>query len=215
MTSSKLLARPPQRLTVAVLFLLVAATGSLIVVSGCSDDLGGVTEPELSGVPEQPQSSFAVPADGVVEVNPDEPIGAGEVVTGRTPKSVVLHWQRSITVRSGDTTLFPLSREMSLAFPPGAVDEDLPVTADVWVLVVLGKTAWIMFEFSPSAEFAVPVSLTVKQGLISGLAFPGGLYALWYLNADALMWELADVSWNNRGWVTFELEHFSKYAIGR
>jgi hypothetical protein len=195
---------------------LVVASAATVLVSGCSDDSSGVAEPQLGAVPEHPSSSFEIDHDAVIAVDPEELWSDDCVVTGG-PKDLtgIFTWERSVNVHSGRATVFPLSRELTLLFPDGAVAEDTEVTAQVWVVLVQGKTQWIAFEFGPSMEFDVPVMLDVRTNLISDLAFPGGAFVLWYLNEDAWMWECSDVAWSRRGSVTFEIEHFSKYAIGR
>ena len=183
---------------------------SVFAASGCSDE-PNTTTPAMNDSPLLPPTDLSFDPADVVESDPDQPQGPE---TGRGGRGIT-HWHRSQLIKADKGGKLSLSRSVKLDFPKNALEEDTRISADVWFKKGRGRPKWIIFDFSPSPmQFMKPVKLELNKSLADAL-FADGAYYLWYRNPETHAWELVDCGEIHGDKVTFEIDHFSKFALSR
>jgi hypothetical protein len=194
---------------VSLFFLVPFMAGAFML--GCSDTPMGVSTTELGNQPTQPETDFSFDAAEVVEFDPD----AEGVEAGGPVNCAVRHWIRARDFTDDRPGVLSLWSSMRLLVDAGAVPEDVTITGEVWYKTCPDGTEWVVYEFLPEMNFLEPVELHVKKSAIVNTADDSGQFFLWYFNPRTGAWELSDVGVVLGEIVIFQLEHFSKYAIGR
>ncbi len=106
----------------------------------------------------------------------------------------------------------------SLRFDPGSVAED--VVIDITTCIIKGNPhnnfSVIELEFGPDdLFFSPPAQIVINAGSLNALRAPkyDGTVKLYYYNPETDEWLLQQESKINKGKVTFEIDHFSKFGI--
>lgn len=117
----------------------------------------------------------------------------------------------------GTMTFDDFDYDCSVTFPEGAVDGWISFTAEL-----TGYNTWsgviYMFQFGPEGTvFNVPVEIVMDAAALTD-GDPDcelGGADLWYWDPVRRRWLLIDYDMNiDDGLLSFQLEHFSRYAIG-
>ncbi len=116
------------------------------------------------------------------------------------------------TVDSGSTIL-TINSDMEFEVPANAVVNETSITLTAYVYSdEKGNTTSVVFDCTPSMTFAVPAEFHVDEDLIDGLEESNGDFHLLYL--DNGTWVFEDVGEDVGSDIHFEVDHFSKYAVG-
>lgn len=115
-----------------------------------------------------------------------------------------------IPAESGGEILFPkFGNNTGLFIPPYSLPKKTKISATAELLRVLGKNV-IRFDFGPDQLiFESPAILTVDGKHFTG----SGDISLFWLNPDTGFWQLQARGTIENGVGSFEIDHFSKYAI--
>jgi hypothetical protein len=95
--------------------------------------------------------------------------------------------------------------------PEGALDSDTEITVESWQEKISGKEM-IVFDFGPDGlVFKIPAKLDFDMAELNSKAKWGKLY---YFDPVKSKWEFQGSSSVVDGIASFDIDHFSKYAIG-
>ncbi len=72
----------------------------------------------------------------------------------------------------------------------------------------------IVFDCTPAQQFAMPLLFRVRQDIAEHMMRPDGSLVLKYLDPAEGRWIDSAPGWQDGMWVSFEVHHFSKYALG-
>lgn len=189
---------PLFRLGLATLTLGVLA----VLAAGCSQNAPNApTDPDLDGL------KAIAHVEG--EYGPD-PLTAG---AQDGPAKIV-----TVSVESGEAVIGPEGGVINLGLGSAASQFVVPhhaLTEDVLIRVLAGKFPTpqcevYLFDFSPDGlKFIRPATLTLHDDFQQGK-----LAKLYWFNPQTGLWQLQQVGKpDKKGNITFQIFHFSKYAI--
>jgi len=208
-----------------VSFLVSFMLTGVVLLGGCANDPGGTTGLDATVLSsEQPPDFSFDPADvvsaddaGGVETG-GRPIprstGGGRSTSGGTTVTQIENWDEEKEFEAGVEGTMSLGDDMELWVGSTALGDDVSITAEVWQKTVDGVVEWIQYEFGPTMTFLDAIELRVEESLITSTASASGKYTLWYEDQRTGKWTFEDDGKVVDSRVVFEIEHFSKYAIG-
>jgi len=172
----------------AALLLLATLAGM-----GCADDPGGYVP-----APPAPTTDF------------DTAFVAARSASAQP--ATFTEYESEQSMPAGETSTLKISEDMSLVVGDGALSETVEMTAKAKVKTVAGSTSYIAFEFGPEMTFKQSIELRIDFDLIDGLQYRHGAFILWYKGSFG--WVFSDEGEVQGDDVVFEVDHFSKYAVG-
>ncbi len=168
---------------------IVAALAAALTIAGCSDNS------PLSPDPGQ-GSEFGKLSlyDAKSEAEP-----------------VVADVSQTINAIDGGVIAIPSgSYNHSFEVPKDAIDSDVTISASV-EKILIGRDVAVVFEFGPDGlVFNSPSKLKFDVGDLSSR---DGVYNFYYFDPAVNAWVLQGSNSVDRGYVEFDVSHFSKYAI--
>ena len=171
-----------------------AAPSALLLAlcfSGCSDNM--------------PTSPLESPSDNLGTSSLPELIGKFGATT---------EWSVSQTMRKVGGTIELDGQRVVCTFAPGALPVNtVLVTARMKLNGPQGAATRLDLDFQPSMTFKKSVKLQIDATYLAG---SGSKYVLWYFDPALRTWtRQAEKSISSTGLTSFELGHYSAYALTR